>query len=112
MAEDKEKNVEPDTYGKIFEACRKMPCILKGVEGHTCYGYITGHHIKRVGAGGTDYCNTIPVCVRLHDLLHGKIWGITERDICVKFNIDLYALAADITKRVIDSDGLSSVDMP
>lgn len=88
-------------YGWLYEACRTLPCILAERHGHICLGPVTPHHIKRVGAGGKDWENIVPMCMSLHGLCHGQMWGVTERDIERQFDLDLKAIAVEVTKKLV-----------
>lgn len=100
-----------EVYGPIFKACRHMPCILRSHPDHDCWGYVTGHHVKRVGAGGKDENNVVPVCVHLHNLVHGQVWGTTERDIVRDYDLDLQALAIETTRKILESDFNMDMDL-
>lgn len=58
---------DPDRYGDLFEAVRRMPCFgRKYLPGHECelgYAPASAHHLGRQDSEGM-----VPVCGRLHDL--------------------------------------------
>lgn len=69
-------------YGPYHRYVKTLPCILAGRSGHTCWGPVTGHHVKTVGAGGLDERNEVPCCVMAHREIHAgargfeREWGI------------------------------------
>lgn len=103
-----------ETYGPIYQACRRLPCVLKDHPDHraACGGGGDAHHVKRVGAGGRDVWNVVPVCRRLHHSCHGL--GGTERDVEQSFEISLAQLAVATTGYILKNklherfDGLES----
>ena len=114
MRAQKGRATGDEVYGPLFEACKRLPCILGGHPDHQCWGPVTGHHVKRVGAGGVDWENVVPMCRHLHALCHGQSWGTTERDVERRFQIDLGHVATWITHQIrgTPEDCEVEVDLP
>lgn len=106
-------NKTPDVYGELYEACRNLPCVLQGHPDHVwqCTGGGDAHHVKRVGAGGKDKENLVPMCRHLHSMCHGHVYGITERDVEKTYGIDLKKKAVEIYQDLIGQSSHSG-DFP
>jgi len=55
-------------YGEYHSWIKTLNCLL--VHRGECFGAVTGHHVKSIGAGGHDECNEIPLCMKHHTDIH------------------------------------------
>jgi len=61
------------TYGPYHHWMSRLQCILAVFPDHQCMryadrGWVKGHHIHSVGAGGRDWENEVPTCMLAHSL--------------------------------------------
>ena len=85
-------------YGSVHEFVKQQPCVLAGVQGHTCGFFedrprIESHHIRSVGSGGQDRNNTISCCPRLHD----EFERTPLSEMCRRWHRDFKSIAAELT---------------
>lgn len=61
---------DPEVYGPYHEWISGLRCLLSDHPDHRCAGRVAGHHVRSVGAGGTDQGNEVPLCGRAHREVH------------------------------------------
>jgi len=62
------RRAEERVYGPYHRWVNDKPCLLRGHPEHICMGAVKGHHIHRVGNGGEDAANEVPLCQMAHTL--------------------------------------------
>jgi hypothetical protein len=72
----------PDVYGLEWARISSMYCLVCGHRGGPA------HHVKRVGNGGKDLGNVVPLCVEHHQECHGG-----EQTFEAKYDVDLKQIA-------------------
>ena len=77
--------VKEDKYGPEFWLIALYPCATCGA-GHT-----VPHHVRSVGAGGTDRGNLVPLCLKCHN--ECETGGRDSFE--AKHNVDLSILAEE-----------------
>jgi len=83
---------DDDVYGSYHRYVQELPCIL--ADRHECAAAV-GHHVKSVGAGGKDYANEVPLCLRHHEEVHRTGRETFEE----RHGVDLNLIAAGIAER-------------
>ena len=87
---------EGEVYGPYHRAMAKLPCSLAGYPPHVCVGIVCGHHLTRVGNGGIDRANEVPVCVRAHRECHTR----GDRWVEYRYGVDLRRLAERLAETI------------
>lgn len=86
---------DPAVYGPYHAWVGTLDCLLRKHPGHRCGGRVTGHHLRSVGAGGTDVGNEVPLCGRAHREVH----RIGQRSFATRYGLDLRGEARTLRNR-------------
>jgi hypothetical protein len=89
------RRAKGEVYGSYHVFVAKLPCVAGRVPRlptMRCGWNTTGHHLKSIGAGGTDYGNEVALCFKHHDHLHVLGRATFER----LYDVDLAAEAARV----------------
>jgi hypothetical protein len=76
-------------YGKYHKWVGRKPCMIRGRNGHECFGPVVGHHRDHVGSGGQDYRNEVPLCWSAHTLSPFSIHMIGETAFNERYGVDV-----------------------
>ena len=94
-AEASNETALPGIYGEYFDWVRTQPCVLTGVRDHRCWGHVTAHHVKSVGAGGRDFANLVAVCA----LAHMSVHQLGRLTFCKRWCVSLRSAARALAER-------------
>ena len=78
-----------EVYGSYHQWVSQQPCVLASYPRSGCFGKITGHHLKSVGAGGRDADNEVSICAKHHVQLHTV--GLARFEAVYECDLDLHA---------------------
>ncbi len=81
-----------DRYGPYHDYVARQKCVLW--TRRECFGRVTGHHVRSVGAGGRDHGNEVPLCLKHHHELHTVGRRTFERE----YGLDLKSIAQQISR--------------
>jgi len=80
--------------GSYFRWAKTKPCTFLFRGNHRCWGGMTAHHVRSVGAGGEDFENCLPVCEGMHSEIHSS----TKEEIWMRYQVDMRAEAKRLAK--------------
>lgn len=88
------RKAEALVYGPYHEWVGTQPCLLKRNPLHICRGVTKGHHLIRVGNGGRDEGNEVPLCEIAHTRSMKSVHTMGPDSFEAYWNVDLEAEAS------------------
>lgn len=93
------RKAEGLVYGPYHAWIGTLPCTLASDPRHECRGKVEGHHLKRVGNGGVDAENEIPLCENGHTLSMLSVHVMGPQSFDRYWGVDSEAIAAALWER-------------
>lgn len=99
------RKAEGLVYGPYHQWIKTLPCTLASDPRHECKGKVEGHHLHRVGNGGVDAENEIPLCEGGHTLSMLSVHVMGPDSFDRYWGIDSKAIAAALWARYGGGEG-------